>query len=185
MKCSVDNCSREKLWKGMCGMHYQRFMKHGDPLFIPINSCRRPIIDRLQSNVIRTQSGCILRLGTGTGTGYKLIQINGKARLAHRVAYELANGEIPADQLVLHRCDQPSCINPEHLFLGTQLDNMRDMIAKGRKRSPSGEDAPNTKLTLDQVREIRASTESQRLLAKRYGVSLSAISNVRTGDTWA
>jgi hypothetical protein len=69
---------------------------------------------------------------------YGAIRHNGKATLAHRVSWEMRNGPIPAGMHVLHRCDTPTCVNPDHLFLGTPLDNARDRDAKGRRVAPSG-----------------------------------------------
>ena len=93
---------------------------------------------------------------------------------AHRVSYVLHYGEIPDGLLVLHKCDVPACVRPDHLFLGTQLDNMRDRLAKGRNN-------PFKKLSDQQVLEIRASTEPQRAIAKRYNVSQGAIASIKTG----
>lgn len=67
-----------------------------------------------------------------TGRGYGRFALSGKARHAHRVSYEIANGQAPGDLFVLHRCDNPPCVNPAHLFLGTNTDNVRDAVAKGR-----------------------------------------------------
>lgn len=72
----------------------------------------------------------------GTVTGYGSFGFQGRMRIASRVAWEITNSEIPAGMKVLHTCDNPLCVNPKHLFLGTQLDNMRDMVRKGRKVQP-------------------------------------------------
>jgi hypothetical protein len=88
------------------------------------------------------------------------------------------NGAIPDGVQVLHRCDNPECINVKHLFLGTISDNMNDMYAKGR-HGPGG----HRKLSWDQVREIRASSETQQTLADRYGVHQSTISLIQTHKT--
>jgi hypothetical protein len=107
-------------------------------------------------------------------------------RLAHRVAYTLACGPIPEGLLACHRCDNPPCCNPAHLFLGTIADNNADMHSKGRGKVPRaprmvGEDHPSTKLRDTHVSEILASADSARDLAKRYGVNQSTISRIRTG----
>lgn len=97
---------------------------------------------------------------------------------AHRVSYRIASGRaIPAGMQVLHSCDNPPCVNPRHLRLGTVRDNMNDKMARGRNVAPA-------KLTLEQVAEIRASTEPQKVVAARYGISPSNVSRVRTRDTW-
>lgn len=108
--------------------------------------------------------------------GYGQIQHNGKNRTAHRVSWELHHGEIPEGMHVLHRCDNRACVNPSHLFLGTHLDNVRDMVKKGRN---------NRKLTPAQVREIRSITGKPHVeIAKQFGVSRSLIGQIRQGTAW-
>lgn len=114
---------------------------------------------------------------------------SGSNRLAHRVSWTLYRGEIPDGLCVLHKCDTPPCVNPEHLFIGTLQDNNADMAAKGRwsingPRGLKGESHPQAKLTVQSVREIRASTETSTILARRYGVSLTTLCNAREGKTW-
>lgn len=118
--------------------------------------------------------------------GYGRFQLNWKkAVYAHRVSWELINGPIPVGLFVLHKCDNPPCINPAHLFLGTNTDNMRDMASKGRAGVKTGMDNPKTKLTPVQVNEIRSRyiprKVSQRILAKEYGVTQTAIYYILTG----
>jgi hypothetical protein len=134
-------------------------------------------------------TGCWLWHGrTDKKDGYGVMTIrNGKevkVRRAHRLAWERAFGEIPEGMSVLHKCDTPPCVNPEHLFLGTQLDNMRDRKAKGRFIGKRGETNPHAKLTWDDVAAIRGSTELHRVLSARYNVSGSVISNIQTGKVW-
>lgn len=106
-------------------------------------------------------------------------------RRVHRLAWEEAHGDIPAGLYVLHRCDNRACHNIEHLFLGTQADNMADKVAKGRQgsRTPAGENA-RTKLTLAQVERIRGDTRKVRVIAAEYGVSDNAIYAIRNGRAW-
>ena len=96
------------------------------------------------------------------------------------------NGPIPDGMLVLHRCDNRSCVNPAHLFLGSHRDNSVDMVQKGRNSThdTSGERHGASKLTDAAVREIRASTLTGRELAAKFGVSESAVSLVRRGRSW-
>lgn len=107
---------------------------------------------------------------------------------AHQVAYVLVRGPIEAGLSVCHRCDNPPCVNPDHLFLGTQSDNAFDMLAKGRARRVRGTDHPSARLTEADVRAIRAAPAfpgRNKTLAARYGVSTRAIWCVITGATWA
>ena len=101
---------------------------------------------------------------------------------AHRMAYELLNGPIPSGMHVLHRCDTPACVNPNHLFLGTHADNMRDMADKGR--ASRGEKSPQAKLTLEQVKAIRENNLSSRKIAPLYGISDRQIRSIRANQWW-
>jgi hypothetical protein len=103
----------------------------------------------------------------------------------HRASWAVYRGRIPNGLLVLHRCDNERCANPDHLFLGTNKDNTRDMMRKGRLNPPRGERAGNAKLTADQVRAIRTDPRSLRLTAMAYGVSGAAIQSIRSRRNWA
>lgn len=108
----------------------------------------------------------------------------GYMAMAQRVAYETWVGPV-GDAHVLHRCDNPPCINPAHLFLGTNADNIADRVAKGRDGNHKGEAHGGSKLTDEQVIAIRAETGLQREIAARYGVSQQLISQVRLGQGWS
>lgn len=108
-------------------------------------------------------------------------------KLAHRVAFEEACGPIPKGMCVLHRCDNPPCINPDHLFLGTRQENNRDRDKKGRGGSAKGEANGKAKLTTKGVCEIRRGTregERQCDIAKRLGVNPRTVRSVQTGISW-
>ena len=122
--------------------------------------------------------------------GYGMIgaggRLNRRQAYAHRVAYQLYVGEIPKGMLVCHRCDNPSCVNPTHLFLGTQKDNIQDCVKKGRNKNGNskGEKNGRAKLTVEDVLVIRASTLTSKKLALEYGVTAENIGLVRRGITW-
>ncbi len=108
--------------------------------------------------------------------------------LAHRISYILTNGPIPKNLHVLHHCDNPPCVNPAHLFLGTQADNNRDMYAKGRaaRISARGERSPRARLTSTQVLAIFNDHTSRTCdLAREYGVSWTCIGHIRDGRSWS
>lgn len=117
--------------------------------------------------------------------GYSRIYLNGKQYRGHRYTWELYNGEIPEGMNVLHKCDNRKCINPDHLFLGTQKDNVRDMISKNRQKVIHGEIHPKTKLTNKDVIEIFLSDKKSVFWAKKFGLTESAISSIRTGKSWS
>jgi hypothetical protein len=129
----------------------------------------------------RTESGCWEWNGHIAADGYGQLRIDNKAYRAHRRAWELAHGPIPVGLHVCHRCDNPPCCNPDHLFLGTDADNIADKCRKGRAKTRPlcGEANPDAKLTADQVRTIRATyadgAATQTELAVRYGVTQSTI----------
>lgn len=106
----------------------------------------------------------------------------GKPVFAHRVAWVRRYGPIPADLHVCHRCDNPTCVNPNHLFLGTQADNMADKTEK--KRHSYGETHGCAKLTEDRVRAIRADDRLLREIAADYGVSQVTVSHIKTRRIW-
>jgi HNH endonuclease len=115
--------------------------------------------------------------------------VNGKKirQLAHRYAWECFNGLIPARLFVCHHCDVPACVNPEHLFLGTHQDNMRDAANKGRHRNPvmSGSKHPASKLTEEDVLEIRRRTDMPTIaLIKAFMSSKANISKIKTHKVW-
>lgn len=152
---------------------------------------------------VDTSGDCWLWTGRVASTGYgeANMTINGVGvGKAHRVAWTLANGGPPPPGMhVCHRCDVKQCVRPDHLFLGTRLDNMRDAAAKGRmasgdrhffRRNPHlrrGELSPAAKLKIADVREIQrrhANGETQRVIAADYGISQGAVSMIVTGRRW-
>lgn len=127
-------------------------------------------------------SGCHIWTGSTFLGGYGIM---GRENiLAHRISWELHRGVIPKGLYVLHKCDNRPCVNPEHLFLGTQKENLQDASKKGRMIGPRGESARSAKLSASDIPIIRQSTECIRDLAKKYDVAPSAIARVRRGRTW-
>jgi hypothetical protein len=157
---------------------------------------KQSLLHRLLSKA-QQQESCWFWTGAKNELGYGYIDVQGRQSLAHRVSYELQIGPIPAGLLVLHECDNPSCINPTHLTVGTQSKNMRDKLKRGRANNPRGEahwmygkseGLPSAKLNWKSVREIReryASGEVQTALAAKYGVGQGTISSIVRNETWA
>jgi len=117
--------------------------------------------------------------------GYGAITREGRQWLAHRLAWLICHG--PTDLCVLHKCDNPPCVRPDHLFTGTQQDNIADMVSKGRQHHPRGTRNPKAKLTLELAEEIRRKyipNKNLVALSKEYGVARSTIQRVISHQNW-
>ena len=126
--------------------------------------------------------------GAHNPEGYGGVYHNGKYVKAHRYAWELTFGVIPDGMCICHRCDNPPCVKPEHLFLGTKRDNLLDSYHKGRPHQGfsllRGENHTQAKLTLDQVKSIRISQKSSKELSNEFSVSAREISHIQNGLRW-
>ena len=144
-----------------------------------------PIENRLFGSAKVNEHGCWIWLRGKIGTGYGLINYGVRRVLAHRLAYELCVGKIPSGLEVMHDCDTPACINPAHLRLGTHRDNVKDAVSKGRHCH--GESRPNSKVTVEQVKEIRALAKQgmlQREVGKLFGIERRHVGLIVERRTW-
>ena len=150
--------------------------------------------------VNKTQTCWLWKRGTFT-FGYGAFQFGGKLCHAHRLAYFFVHGQIPKGKMVLHRCDVPACVNPKHLYLGTQVDNVKDRVERGRsargnkiwsrshpERVLRGEASPNARLTANEVTCIKSLYQaggiSHRQLAKMFGMHKSQITRILACKSW-
>jgi hypothetical protein len=139
------------------------------------------------SSLPEPMSGCWLWLGKLYRNGYGSAWTHGAEAYAHRASWEAFVGPIPTGLSVLHRCDTPACVNPEHLWLGTHRDNMRDMTMKGRhaRIGLTGERHPAAKITEETARQIRQRRgENQRALAREFGVSQATVWAIQSRRHW-
>ena len=171
-------CGRPICARGLCTMHYQRLMKHGT-----IESPRKTMLARFSEKYRVDESGCWIWTAALDDKGYGKIGRSRKAgpEQAHRVSYRLFRGD-PSGLCVCHSCDNRACVNPGHLFLGTQKDNMRDAAKK--RRTAWGSRHGKAKLTPSAVLAIRNSQASVSDLARQHGVVVSAVINIKARRRW-
>lgn len=180
MKCSVEGCDRDKSHSKLyCAMHYQRMKYTGTT--DGGHRERLPLKQRFWKRVEKLDSGCWIWTGSKNVGGYGLVGSGGKGGkylLTHRYSYTIHKGEIPQGMYVMHSCDNPSCVNPDHLSLGTPKDNTLD--AKNKGRLSNGE-RPK-KLSDEQVLFIKEHLEiSGKDVAAMFNVSKAVVSSIRNG----
>lgn len=155
--------------------------------FPPINLYNFPNKDKMENNDNIAEDKCIEYQGCKDESGYGLRNIKGVCYRTHRLAWEEVNGTIPKGLFVCHKCDNPSCININHLFLGTNSDNMLDMYKKGRGNNYFKYNNPKRKLTEEQVIDIKIrleNKETQQSIADIYKVDRTLISAIKTEKIW-
>jgi hypothetical protein len=151
------------------------------------------LFERFNSHwTMHEPSGCWVWTASCYPKGYGQFQMGtarqSQMRLAHRISYQLYVDRIPEGIQVCHTCDNRRCVNPEHLFLGTQKDNIQDAMSKGRMILPEpkkGELNNANKLTVDQVKLIRESADSQRAVARQFGISQRQVGNILHRRQWS
>ena len=186
-KCKHPGCERLNEIGEYCTKHYQRYMKLGitdDSILKNLKSVSPKRRIWLCSEA-DPETGCWIWQKGKDKDGYGQFSFKNKNYRAHRVAYRLYVGPIPKGMQVLHTCDTPSCVNPAHLFLGNNNDNMADKVQKGRQAK--GEDNGLSKLTEDQVREIKKrllGTETISDIARDYPVDRKVVSRIKAGTNW-
>jgi hypothetical protein len=176
-KCIVENC--EKMSKGKyCIMHAARIKRHGSPLVKKHRSDGFDCIKAFFSKIIPIpECGCWIWEGGCSSGGYGMATYYKKRDLAQRISWIIHNGPIPQGMNVLHRCDTPPCVNPHHLFLGTDMDNVLDKINKFRQRY-------HTKISKLDAQNIKHDTRKARIIAVEYGIARSTVSCIKAGIIW-
>lgn len=141
--------------------------------------------ERLEAHSIpEPNSGCLLWTGAVSSTGYGSLRWKGRTEKAHRMAWVCRHGSINSALHACHKCDVRSCVNADHLFLGTNADNVADKLAKGRRNGPVGETHGSARFTKEVVRCIRAEAGTHKSLGEKYGVSAAAIGAIKRRETW-
>lgn len=184
--CVVGSCDGFAIAHGLCSRHYQAWRKYGDPNHVVLKQHHGKTLKERVEIYTQRGRGCWTWTGHKDPNGYGRLNVKNKPMLAHRLSYEVHVGPIPAGKVLCHRCDNPSCVNPAHLMVGEQADNVADMARKGRarKKGLKGSAHHQALLTEELVRTIRASDLSARELSESLGVSKTAIYEVRSRRTW-
>ncbi len=153
--------------------------------YYPKDHCRRNATaeERFQRWTVWNENGCRVWIGTKFKDGYGQMTWRKRVRRAHAVAWEESGrGPLPPGMLFRHTCDTPTCVNVDHLLIGTVADNSRDMVKRGR--SLLGEKNPHSFLTDDQVRAIRSDPRMYKLIAADYGMNKSNVGHIKTRRNW-
>ena len=186
--CCVDGCSGIVNARGMCATHYMQQRRAG---LLPIGTRARGTAEERFERHIDKTGECWNWTGRLTGKGYGTLGLGGrgaKQKLVHRLSYEIHKGPIPDGMVVMHKCDNPRCVNPDHLDAGTQSQNIKDAFSRGRKLMPTkkarGEECGASKLMEADVLNIRESKLSFSKLAAAYGVNKSTIERIKYRKTW-
>jgi len=192
-ECTIDGCVASTgmpgTARGLCNKHYTRAQRYGDPLHtkayrggsleghFDFYSTHRPDGDE-----------CWIWQGYFSPRGYGVIHWRGRTIQAHRFSLESAVGPLKDGELARHKCDNPPCVNPQHLEPGTQQDNMDDMWRRGRGSPPKGARNSNSKLTVSDASLIRdllgQGVYSQSFLARLFGVTSQAVWAIAANKTW-
>jgi len=144
---------------------------------------RRPVHEVLSQYKI-SEGGCWEWAGVLSRDGYGMACYQGKRVRAHRLSLLNHLGVKGSDLLVLHKCDNRRCINPKHLYLGTNAENSKDMVDRGRSSSPYGQLSSNAKITECKAKAILQDARAHKLIAEEFGVAPSTVSAIKTGRRW-
>lgn len=181
--CNIRSCERPHYAKGLCNTHWAR-SRRGHEMGRAFDRKDWPFADRLWSKTDKAGPDDCWEWKGSTTKGYGVMSARGRQQYVHRLSYELANGPIPPRKVICHRCDNPLCVNPAHLFAGSHLDNSQDAITKGRHAY--GERSGMSKLRNADIPVIRdrLQSETPTQIANDFGVSSAAIAMIQAGKTW-
>jgi len=187
--CCIKECDLPVLALGLCNKHWRRNKKFGSPVALSRHSGSNRGLsaeDRFWMGVVKSE-GCWIWKLSKDKNGYGIFRGAVGDEMftkAHRFSYALHTGDLLIGMQALHTCDNPSCVNPDHLFSGTNADNMRDKVQKGRSRVPVGEQNGHAVLTRQQVRCILKDPRPYTEIATQYNVAPSTIGSIKQRVSW-
>lgn len=173
--CIIDGCIKPATGR-MCPMHKSRWYRFGTTADRGFQGTSE---ERYERSVTRGD-GCWGWSGSTNERGYGRIGV----RYAHRISWEIHRGPIPSGLWVLHRCDNPPCTNPDHLFLGTHAENMADANAKGRLLGSPSKGHKLTREEASEIRCLRASGWTRRQVSERFGIHMDNVTEITSGRMW-
>ena len=190
--CCIKGCDEPSLALGLCNKHWRRNKLYGSPVANKKHGGMfrgKEPIERFNMQYQKSQNGCWLWVGGKDAYGYGLFrgEVLGKLlKRAHRWSWAFHNKQtIPEFANICHTCDNPACVNPEHLWLGTVKENQQDKWEKGRGNTWRGEQLPQAKLTEDQAKAVMLDPRPYSRIAADYGVTSRTISDIKTKRSWA
>lgn len=187
--CCIKECDLPVIALGLCNKHWRRNKKYGSPVAVSSHSGSFRGLsaeERFNKSVVKTD-GCWIWKASKDKNGYGIFRgMIGSVMFtrAHRYSYALHTGDLLIGMQALHTCDNPSCVNPEHLFSGTNADNMRDKAQKGRVKVPVGEKHGKAILTARQVQRILKDPRPYAEIATQYNVASSTIGSIKQRVSW-
>lgn len=188
--CCIKMCYKPSIALGLCVNHWRRNKKWGSPVALKTHSGQfrgMRAEERFERQVIKVEGGCWGWRGSLDNGGYAKVRYDLRGipyTKGHRFSYALYTGHDPGPFMVCHRCDNPKCTNPDHLFLGTARDNMKDKIAKGRARIPKGDESTSAKITEAQAAAILIDARPYAVIAAEYGVASATIGDIKNRKSW-
>lgn len=185
-RCTIDGCEKSHWALGFCRAHYNRNLRHGDPLAYGSKKRKhRPPVAFLESAFAYSSDECLPWPHGVNRFGYGLINVDGRSTLVSRLICKRSHGEPPAEKTdAAHSCGNPNCVNPRHIRWATRAENMADKERHGT--TPRGSQNGHAKLLEADVRSIRAQPNRSYIeLAREFGVAKGTIVNIRLRNTWA
>lgn len=187
--CTITGCQKIHYGKGYCQMHYLRSYRNGDPNIKKPSGKNCHLLtlkERFEDKFIKGDKKECWLWQASISNGYGNLTYKNKSYIASRVSYQLYIGEIKSNMFVCHKCDNPLCVNPNHLFLGSPTDNVKDMMSK--QRSAKGEDHSQAKLINSDVVKIKEMLKKQNFtdqtIADLFNVKRETINRIKLNKAW-